>query len=165
MRLAYLIGECGDEFVAFHYGVEACGRFAPIRPMAPCNLQIGGEPHGQVREPLRRLWWKVRARLPSPLGVALLPQGLQDQLPCEIREGLRAHEKVVWRSGSGSRLASTEIHNVRSSGSRRVLSKPGNSFDINGRFSCAAAHRADRARTGAGRHSWFATSSRASDMA
>jgi hypothetical protein len=61
------------------------------------NLQIGGEFHDQVGEPLRKLWGKVWPRLPQPLGPALLPQSLQGRFPCENSEGLCAHEKVVWR--------------------------------------------------------------------
>lgn len=126
-------GECSDELAAFRCGVEACGRVAPIRPMAPCNLQIGGEPHGQVREPLRGLWWKVWPRLPSPLGAALLPQSLQGQLSCEIREGLCALAKVVRQFGSGS------WHRLRSvpSAARALSSSAagiGHSFEISGRF-------------------------------
>ena len=35
-----------------------------------------------------------------PLGPALLPQGLQGQLPCENGKGLRAYEDVLWLLGS-----------------------------------------------------------------
>jgi len=31
------------------------------------------------------------------LGPALLPQSLQEQLPCENGKGPSVHEKVVWR--------------------------------------------------------------------
>jgi hypothetical protein len=41
------------------------------------NLQIGGEFHDQVGEPLRKLWRKVWSCLPPPLGPALLSQSLQ----------------------------------------------------------------------------------------
>jgi hypothetical protein len=77
----------------------------PNRPMAPyymgaTNLQIGGERHGQDRRPLCKLWWKVRSCLSSPLGAAVLPQSLQNQLPCKNSQGLCAHEKVVWLTSS-----------------------------------------------------------------
>src|SRR3981189_3552878 len=64
--------------------------------MGATSLQTGGEHHGQDRRPLCKLWWKVRSCLPSPLGAAVLPQSLQDQLPCKNSQGLCAHEKVVW---------------------------------------------------------------------
>ena len=37
------------------------------------QLQIGGEFHDQVGEPLRKLWGKVWFGLPPSLGPALLP--------------------------------------------------------------------------------------------
>ena len=81
MRLSYLDDE------------RACKRKRDLPP-------IGGEPHDQVGEPLCKLWWKVWSCLPSPLGAAVLPQSLQDQLPCKNSQGLCAHEKVVWHVSS-----------------------------------------------------------------
>src|SRR5262245_628933 len=55
-----------------------------------------GERHDQVGEPLFILWRKVRSCLSLPLGLALLPQSLQGELPCENGEGLCVHATVVW---------------------------------------------------------------------
>jgi hypothetical protein len=62
--------------------------------LTPANPE--GERRDQIAESLFKLWWKVRSCLPPPLGLALLPQSLQGQLPCENGEGLCVHEKVAW---------------------------------------------------------------------
>jgi hypothetical protein len=71
--------------------------------LTPANPE--GERRDQIAESLFKLWWKVRSCLPPPLGLALLPQSLQGQLPCENGEGLCMYEKVVWflasRRGGG----------------------------------------------------------------
>ena len=59
------------------------------------SFQGGGRTHDQVGEPLRILWGKIWSGFPPTLEAALLPQGLQGQLPCKKGEGLCAHEKVV----------------------------------------------------------------------
>src|SRR3981081_2990816 len=69
-----------------------CWAHSAMKSSRPTSLQIVGEHHGQVGRPLCKLCWKVWSCLPSPLGAAVLPQSLQDQLPCKNS----AHEKVVW---------------------------------------------------------------------
>ena len=53
------------------------------------------ETHDQVGELLRILWRKVWSGLPPASEAALLPQGMQGQLPCKKGEGLCARQKVV----------------------------------------------------------------------
>ena len=53
------------------------------------------ETHDQVGESLRILWRKVWSGLPPASEAALLPQGMQGQLPCKKGEGLCARQKVV----------------------------------------------------------------------
>ena len=66
------------------------------RVVARISLQIGGELHDQVGEPLRKLWQEVWSRPPQPLGSALLPKSLQIRLRCENSDGPYTHAKVVW---------------------------------------------------------------------
>src|SRR5262249_52355508 len=72
--------------------------------------------HAQAGESLHRLWRQARPGFPSSLGPALLPQGLQGQLSCKIRERSCADEKVVRLLCARSGLARAQ----RRSASRRA---------------------------------------------
>src|SRR5262245_4797532 len=56
---------------------------------------LEAEPHDQTGESLRILWRKVWPGLTPASQAALLPQGMQGQLPCKKGEGQCAREKVA----------------------------------------------------------------------
>src|ERR1700704_3227073 len=116
MHLAYLVDNAGLSCRQAHSATVLRWAMGPICRhtdrrrrdiIGPTNLQIGGEPHDQVRQPLRELWRKVWPCLPLSLGAALLPQSLQGQLPRENSQGLCVHQKVAWLTRAHS--VSTEI--------------------------------------------------------
>ena len=73
------------------------------------RLQIGEGAHDQLGEALRKLWRTIRSRLPSLLGIALLPQSLQGQLPCKNCQGPRAHKKVARLAVLGPRQSAGSV--------------------------------------------------------
>jgi hypothetical protein len=69
----------------------ACGD--PQGRMTAARAEV--ESDGQIGEPLCLLWWEVRPRMSLSLGIAVLPKGLQAQIPGEDGEGPCAPEEVL----------------------------------------------------------------------
>jgi hypothetical protein len=90
--------QCVAHYISATRGAGLPPQPSPTRCECDGGLQaypLTGQAHAQAGESVRGLWRQARSCFPSSLGPSLLPQGLQGQLSCKIRERACAHEKVV----------------------------------------------------------------------